>query len=261
MRDNKKNYKTMKSLTDLAIKYKTDKYGIHFYTKIYEKYMLPKIDQEIGLLEIGVGGYDDPQKGGDSLKMWADFFSKGKIFSLDYFEKKLNLGSRIKIFKGSQSSSEDLMRIINETGELDFIIDDGSHINRDVIYTFKTLFKFLKRGGYYFIEDTQTSYMPEFGGDAFYLRNKKTLINFFKEIVDKINYMEIKNPFYQIDYFAKNITEIHFYHNLIVIKKNKNDEVSNVLDSTKKYKHKKKIKYIFSYVKSVFYNFIDNLKI
>ena len=260
MHDNK-NYKTMKSLTDLAIKYKTDKHGIHFYTKIYEKYMLPKIDQEIGLLEIGVGGYDDPQKGGESLKMWADFFSKGKIFSLDYFEKKLNLGSRIKIFKGSQSNSEDLMRIINETGELDFIIDDGSHINRDVIYTFKTLFKFLKRGGYYFIEDTQTSYMPEFGGDAFYLRNKKTLINFFKEIVDKINYMEIKNPFYQIDYFAKNITEIHFYHNLIVIKKNKNDEVSNVLDSTKKYKNKKKIKYIFSYVKSVFYNFIDNLKI
>ena len=251
----------MKSLTDLAIKYKTDKHGIHFYTKIYEKYMLPKIDQEIGLLEIGVGGYDEPQKGGESLKMWADFFSKGKIFSLDYFEKKLNLGSRIKIFKGSQSNSEDLMRIINETGELDFIIDDGSHINRDVIYTFKTLFKFLKRGGYYFIEDTQTSYMPEFGGDAFYLRNKKTLINFFKEIVDKINYMEIKNPFYQIDYFAKNVTEIHFYHNLIVIKKNKNDEVSNVLDSTKKYKNKKKIKYIFSYIKSVFYNFIDNLKI
>lgn len=260
MHDNK-NYKTMKSLTDLAIKYKTDKHGIHFYTKIYEKYMLPKIDQEIGLLEIGVGGYDEPQKGGESLKMWADFFSKGKIFSLDYFEKKLNLGSRIKIFKGSQSNREDLMRIVNETGELDFIIDDGSHINRDVIYTFKTLFKFLKRGGYYFIEDTQTSYMPEFGGDAFYLRNKKTLINFFKEIVDKINYMEIKNPFYQIDYFAKNITEIHFYHNLIVIKKNKNDEVSNVLDSTKKYKNKKKIKYIFSYVKSVFYNFIDNLKI
>ena len=260
MHDNK-NYKTMKSLTDLAIKYKTDKHGIHFYTKIYEKYMLPKIDQEIGLLEIGVGGYDEPQKGGESLKMWADFFSKGKIFSLDYFEKKLNLGNRIKIFKGSQSNSEDLMRIINETGELDFIIDDGSHINRDVIYTFKTLFKFLKHGGYYFIEDTQTSYMPEYGGDAFYLRNKKTLINFFKEIVDKINYMEIKNPFYQIDYFAKNITEIHFYHNLIVIKKNKNDEVSNVLDSTKKYKNKKKIKYIFSYVKSVFYNFIDNLKI
>ena len=260
MHDNK-NYKTMKSLTDLAIKYKTDKHGIHFYTKIYEKYMLPKIDQEIGLLEIGVGGYDEPQKGGESLKMWADFFSKGKIFSLDYFEKKLNLGSRIKIFKGSQSNREDLMRIVNETGELDFIIDDGSHINRDVIYTFKTLFKFLKHGGYYFIEDTQTSYMPEFGGDAFYLKNKKTLINFFKEIVDKINYMEIKNPFYQIDYFAKNITEIHFYHNLIVIKKNKNDEVSNVLDSTKKYKNKKKIKYIFSYVKSVFYNFIDNLKI
>ena len=49
--------------------------------------MLPKVDEEIKLLEIGVGGYDDPHKGGESLKMWLEFFSKGKIFALDFFYK------------------------------------------------------------------------------------------------------------------------------------------------------------------------------
>jgi hypothetical protein len=251
----------MKNLTDLAIKHKTDKHGVHFYTKIYQKYMLPKVDEEIKLLEIGVGGYDDPHKGGESLKMWLEFFSKGKIFALDFFNKKLDLGNKVKIFKGSQSNTTDLMRIVSESGELDFIIDDGSHINKDVIFTFKALFKFLKYGGYYFIEDTQTSYMSEFGGDGFYLQNKKTLINFFKEIVDKINYMEITNPYYEADYFAQNITEIHFYHNLIVVKKEINKEKSNILDSAKKIKRQKKIKYIFLYIKLKFYNFIDSLKI
>jgi hypothetical protein len=251
----------MKNLTDLAIKHKTDKHGVHFYTKIYQKYMLPKVDEEIKLLEIGVGGYDDPHKGGESLKMWLEFFSKGKIFALDFFNKKLDLGNKVKIFKGSQSNTTDLMRIVSESGELDFIIDDGSHINKDVIFTFKALFKFLKYGGYYFIEDTQTSYISEAGGDGFYLQNKKTLINFFKEIVDKINYMEITNPYYEADYFAQNITEIHFYHNLIVVKKEINKEKSNILDSTKKNQKKKKIKYIFLYIKLKFYNFIDSLKI
>ena len=251
----------MKNLTKLAIKHNTDKHGAHFYTKIYQKYMLPKSDIKIKLLEIGVGGYDDQKKGGESLKMWSEFFPKGKIFALDFYHKKLSLGDRVKIFKGSQSNTKDLIKIISMSGKLDFIIDDGSHINKDIIFTFKTLFKYLKYGGYYFIEDTQTSYLPSFGGDAFNLQKKNTTINFFKDIVDKINHMEIKNPFYEIDYFAKNITEIHFYHNLIVVKKDRNIEKSNILDHKKRKKNKKKIKYILLYIKSMIYNFIDSLKI
>ena len=100
----------IKNLTKLAIKYNTDKHGVHFYTKIYQKYMLPKSDIEVKLLEIGVGGYDDQKKGGESLKMWSEFFPKGKIFALDFYHKKLSLGDRVKIFKGSQSNTKDLKK-------------------------------------------------------------------------------------------------------------------------------------------------------
>ena len=62
------------------------------------------------------------------------------------------------------------------------------------------------------------------------MKNLKQLaINYFKELVDKINYQEIENPFYEPDYFAKSTTEIHFFHNMIVIKKEKNLEKSNIL--------------------------------
>lgn len=62
-----------------------------------------------------------------------------------------------------------------------------------------------------------------------FLNNKKNITFYFKQIVDKINYREIENPFYKSDFFCENITEIHFYHNLIVVKKERNKEKSTVL--------------------------------
>ena len=224
----------MKNLKQLAIKHKSDKHGSHFYTDIYESFMFAKKNKPIKILEIGVGGYingnySDPYLGGESLKMWRDYFKKGRIAGLDIFKKEIKLGNRVKIFQGSQNNTTTLSQIVKEYKKFDFIVDDGSHKSKDVIFTFKYLFSSLKQGGYYFIEDTQSSYIRELGGDGAYLNNKKTAVNYFKGLVDKINYQEIENPFYEPDYFAKNTTEIHFFHNMIVIKKEKNLETSNIL--------------------------------
>ncbi len=225
----------MTNLNQLAIKYKCDKYGSHFYTDIYQKYMSSKKKEKITLFEIGIGGvepkigYSGLNTGGESLKMWRDFFKKGKIIGLDIVKKNLKLGKRVQIYHGSQTDSQVLSKIINKYNNFDFIIDDGSHKFKDVKYSFEFLFSSLKEGGYYFIEDTQSSYIRELGGDGANLLNHSTVINYFKKIIDKINFQEIENPYYKPDYFAKNITEIHFYHNLIVIKKEKNLEKSNIL--------------------------------
>ena len=110
----------MNKLDKLALKYNSDKYGEHFYTKIYEKFMSKKKNENINLLEIGIGGYvqgkdySDPYKGGESLKMWRDYFKKGTICGLDIYEKKLVLGSRVNIYKGSQTDPKVLNKIIKE---------------------------------------------------------------------------------------------------------------------------------------------------
>ena len=255
----------MPNLKSLAIKYNSDKHVSHFYTQIYEQYMSQKKNKPITVLEIGIGGlvpgkgYSDMYVGGESLKIWRDYFKKGKIAGLDIIKKKINLGNRVKIFHGSQSSAETLSKIVKQFRKFDFIVDDGSHRYKDVIFSFKYLCNHLKEGGYYFIEDTQSSYIREFGGDGANLDNKKTIVNYFKGIVDKINYQEIENPYYKADNIAKNITEIHFYHNMIVIKKKKNLEKSNILINNRRLVGGASFVKIRKFIKNTKYFFL-NLK-
>ena len=110
--------------------------------------------------------------------MWKRYFPNGNIYSLDIYDKSFLEEKRIKIFKGSQIDKPFLMDVIKQTSKFDIIIDDGSHINEHVIKTFKILFPFLKNEGVYAIEDTQTSYWSDFGGDSNNLDSSNTIMNF-----------------------------------------------------------------------------------
>ena len=261
----------MSNLSFLSLKYKTDKGTDHNYIEIYEKYMKSSRNKAISLFEIGVGGYNFPNQGGNSLRMWESYFKKGIIYAIDLYNKSPLQTDRIKIFKGSQTDKDFLQKIFRKIGKVDFIIDDGSHQNNDIIQTFEYIFKYLKKGGYYFIEDIQTSYWPGYQGSSFDLNVSKNAINYFKSIVDKINYMELDNPFVKHDYFSKNITEIHFYHNLVVIKKSDNYEKSNIVINNRLPIKKKNyfrfrnflrlLKYYFYYIKFLYNNFIEFFKL
>ena len=163
--------------------------------------------------------------------MWKKYFPFGNIYSFDIYDKSQLQENRIKIFKGSQIDIEFLNEIIKEIGELDIIIDDGSHINEHVIGSFNILFPKLKDGGIYVIEDTQTSYWDweDFGGDSKDLNNPKTIMNYFKSLTDSLNNEEFIIKNYEKSYFDKKIISMHFYHNLIFIYKGNNDEKSNVI--------------------------------
>lgn len=220
-----------RNLTKLAIIYNTDKWGGHYYTPHYQSHLKRFKYKKINLLEIGVGGYDRPDAGGSSLRMWKRYFPFGNIFSLDIYDKSPHEGRRIKIFRGSQIDFNFLDKVVAAMdNSLDIIIDDGSHINEHVITSFEYLFPKLKNGGVYVIEDTQTSYWKSEGGDSKDLNNPKTMMNFFKKIPDSLNHAEFEIKDYQPSYYDKNITSIHFYHNLIFIHKGNNDEPSNILN-------------------------------
>ena len=183
--------------------------------------------KKLKILEIGVGGYKDPNKGGASLRMWKYYFPNSSIYSLDIYDKSRLQERRIKIFRGSQNDPDSLRNVVEQMGGIDIVIDDGSHINEHVITSFRTLFPLLAEGGIYAIEDTQTSYWPKFGGDSYDLANPNTIMSFLKALTDGLNYEEIANKDYQPSYFDKNIVSLHFYHNLAVIYKGKNEEGSN----------------------------------
>jgi demethylmacrocin O-methyltransferase len=219
------------NLNILAIVFATDKNGGHHYTQHYQKHFKKYRFKRIKLLEIGVGGYDDPHEGGASLRMWRKYFPFGKIFSLDIFDKSALQEKRIKIYQGSQVDPEIFSKIIEENGEIDLIIDDGSHQNEHIIKSFQLLFPKLKDGGIYVIEDLQTSYWDWMGGDSNDLKNPATAMNFCKQLTDCLNFMEFDIKHYQPSYYDLNIIEIHFYHNMVFIYKGKNTEKSNSLDA------------------------------
>lgn len=218
-----------KNLDVLGKLYGTDKTSGHSYLQHYATHFNRFRTQNINLLEIGVGGYKDPKLGGESLRMWKNYFQKANIFGLDIYDKSPLEESRIKIFKGSQVDTNFLDKVIQTTGDLDIIIDDGSHINEHVITTFKYLFPKLKDGGIYIIEDTQTAYWEDYGGDSKNLNNSKTMTNFFKSLTDGLNHEEFILPDYKKSYFDQKIISMHFYHNLIFIYKGDNNEKSNLV--------------------------------
>ena len=227
---------TGNNLDKLGKIYRTEKMKSHFYAPHYMSHLKKYKYRKINLLEIGVGGFENPNEGGNSLRMWKKYFPFGKIFSIDIYDKSTLQENRIKIFCGNQVDSDFLCKVYDEIGSIDIIIDDGSHINEHVIETFKQLFPKLNDGGVYIIEDTQTSYWNDFGGDSENLNNPKTLMCFFKSLIDSLNNKEFLIPGYIQNYFDKKIISMHFYHNLIFIYKGNNNEESNLVLNNKEFR-------------------------
>jgi demethylmacrocin O-methyltransferase len=211
-----------KNLNILAESYKTDKLE-HGYIKIYEKYFESIKDKNLKVLELGIAD-------GKSLLMWSDYFKNSTVIGIDIHkidikEKKLDRHN-IKVHQGSQSDDKFINEIIKEYGNFDIIIDDGSHLRKDVIKSFHLLFPHLNNDGLYVVEDMQTSYNHFFGGNPFDLKYSNSHMNFFKHLTDRLNYQEIANPFYISNKYDAKITNVSFYHNLVFVRKGINDKLS-----------------------------------
>ncbi|MDA3972326.1 MAG: hypothetical protein PF442_13350 [Desulfobulbaceae bacterium] len=216
------------NLKKLARHCKTDKESKHFYTQHYHRHFGALRKKKMNVLEIGIGGYDRPGHGGKSLRMWKYYFPRSNIFGIDIYDKSGVDERRIKTFKGSQNKPSFLKDVVAQIGHLDIIIDDGSHVNEHVITSFKTLFPLLSDTGIYVIEDTQTSYWSDYGGNSENFNDMNNMIGFFKSLVDGLNYEEYKIDNYYSSYFDEHIVSISFYHNLIFIQKGSNKEGSNL---------------------------------
>lgn len=213
-------------LRALANLYGTDKWGFHRYALHYEAHFAPLRRRKIVLLEIGIGGYGDPESGGASLRMWRTYFPRGRIFGIDIHDKSPHDETRIKTFRGSQDDEVFLDHVAREIGKPDIIIDDGSHICNHAIKLFMYLFPKMKDGGIYVVEDTQTSYWPQFGGSDTDPDDPGTTVGFFKQLVHGLNHEERTGP-REATYYDRTITSITFYHNMIFIEKGNNVEGSS----------------------------------
>lgn len=197
-------------LTRLAIVHGADKFGYHDYTPNYFKLLHARRDEPLKLLEIGVGGYGDEDRGGYSLRMWRDFFPRAQIVGIDLHAKTLDLGQRITVLKGSQVDADFLATVVRDHGPFDVIVDDGSHFNEHVVRSYEILFPTLRDGGIYIAEDLQTAFRPNRGGSL--ALDPPNSLGFFSAIQARIG-ADATDP------SVHSVVAMERFHNIVAVHK------------------------------------------
>lgn len=125
--------------------------GQHNYTELYERLLFQWKNDPITIFEIGIAE-------GGSLAMWQDYFPNARIFAIDIADKSRFDNARVTTFVADQGSRDQLQAAIDLSGgDIDVLVDDGGHTMEQQQVSLGFLFRHVRPGGYYIIEDVHTS--------------------------------------------------------------------------------------------------------
>jgi len=201
------------------------------YIPVYESLLAEFRDKRTALLEIGI------QNGG-SLETYSEYFSNPEIIVGCDIDPKCRLlryrpGTQVVI--GDCIKEETRREITALSPSFDIIIDDGSHVSKDIIVAFLQYFPLVRPGGVYVIEDLHASYWQQWQGGLFH---KKSSIAFLKLLVDVVHaehwgihenvsdFMATEFPEFRPMFnqqFARDIKSISFMNSMCIIRKSEND--------------------------------------
>lgn len=191
----------------------------HGFGKFYEKHFKKLKKKNFNFLEIGTWE-------GASLASFHNYFNRAQIYGIDRNFKNKYFSKRLKFLYCDTTNLEDLKIIKKNFNKKKFkiIIDDGSHLLKDIIHNLKFFFQFLDYGGYYVIEDYNHPKYYKFLNNS---NNQEILVD---KIIDNLRKKKnfkskILNNKDQQKLF-KNIKKIYTYKG-IMIDANKN--VSDIL--------------------------------
>ena len=183
------------------------------YTDLYAYYLKHLRYASFNFLEIGI-------KGGNSLKMWKNYFPNATIVGIDINpDCKKYEEDNIEIYIGSQEDEKFLKSIGDKYKNFGVILDDGSHINYMTIKSFEILNSYVT--DFYIIEDLRNSYenltkaVQKWPGMKYNKdlnpNNAKTRPDFDKVFLNLIK---------QMDYRRGRWTSFNFHSQMLVMEKN-----------------------------------------
>ena len=207
------------NLQQIGKRFKTDKGSHNFkgitYLHIYDIFFRHYKKIPMSILELGV-------KRGASLRVWKQYFTKGKVFGLDVNPNcKRWEEDRISISIGHQDDKILLDNIASRAGGFDIVLDDCSHINTLMLKSFEYLWPHVKKGGLYVIEDLRNSYTKKLeadmikGGWLSPLQKKSTILENHRRDFSELFLDLIK----QLDYRTGDKAAIHFYPMVCIMEK------------------------------------------
>lgn len=191
-----------RSPTALSILYDTDKGPQrHLYTERYRELLGPTRRELKSIAEIGIHK-------GASLRLWRRYFPNATIAGLDLEPPPgLDLPG-VEMYAGDQSDTAFLKSVIDRHMPFDLVIDDGSHIASHIRASFDAFFPALRSGGWYVIEDLETSYREgryEGGPPG----TPGTAIELIKGLVDRT----------QPQSGARDVSELHLFEGIAFLRK------------------------------------------
>ena len=215
-------------LKELFLKSKNFSFKLENYFDAYHENFNGFRNKEITFVEIGIFQ-------GGSLEIWKKYFgNKARIIGIDINpECKKFEDDQIEIFIGDQSDPNFWKNFFQKVGDVDVILDDGSHTNYGQITTTIECIKNIKDGGILFIEDVHTSYLKKYNSSQ-----KLSFINFAKKIIDDINLNDSSEPNNKYNYsLNKEIYSANFYSGCVVFKVDRTKTIKNDLVSNEGIKH------------------------
>jgi cephalosporin hydroxylase len=182
------------------------------YLDIYSEHLSKYRGQKVTMLEIGISH-------GGSIQLWKKYLGENcEIYAIDINPECSKLAEdNVKIFIGSQADKDFLTDVANQLPDLDFVLDDGGHFMDQQDISFEILFSKVKQGGLYIVEDTHTSYWPEFEGG---LRKQGTFVEKSKSLIDSLyEHHLMEGDLVRNDIVTRNIDSISFYDSMVIFKK------------------------------------------
>ena len=208
-----------KNQYDKPSKDNKEKVVSHGYAKIYEKYFYRYKEKRLNIIELG-SFY------GNASAAFFFFFKNSQIYSADINpDMYIYRSKRLKNFFTDTSSRSSIENdIIKRNVKFDLIIEDASHMLKDQIISLFILFKILKPGGYFIIEEID---FPEKREDMRVNQEFPDLKTILKKINNKENFESKYIKQDEKSYFLNNVDFIKFYRgniNEFAIVKKKNDK-------------------------------------
>ena len=184
-----------KDLDELLFFYGSDKAEIfrlknekgHGFSKFYKNYLSELNNEQINILEIG-------SYAGASAAAFSKYIPNSKVFCFDVNITNFKYSSD-KIFvygldiKNEYKVSKILKQIFkkNKFEKFDLIIDDGSHLLSDMLFSFNFFLKYVKKNRFYIIEDFKHPNYYKYNNDT-----NEILVDNLLEIIPKKEYFHSK---------------------------------------------------------------------
>jgi len=139
--------------SDKANVFKKTKDQGHGFSQLYTQHLQHLKKKEIKILELG-------SYSGASAAAFIKYFENCAVYCFDINISKFIFSSKnIHVYGLDINNENELKKVLKKinlnsnSNFFDIIIDDGSHYLSDILFSLKTLFRYVKKGGLYIIED------------------------------------------------------------------------------------------------------------